>query len=199
MLALIVFLCSLLLPAIHGAIAGGNLKAGTNALLGLMDYARQSAGTRNLKVELRLYQDTTRPTDPNGESPYRLAALAIPAASSGTSADQFLTTPVILPGDVVIDSSLAFSTVLNPHLGGAGLQPQAETEAVGAPLAIHNLPYIKITYLANGTIALDPSQKWCLTLVNEAQERPGSGTTPAPDFATLILDPTTSKARLFEP
>jgi hypothetical protein len=89
--------------------------------------------------------------------------------------------------------------MLDTQLGAPNLQPKAETESASAPLVIRQMPYVKITYLANGTIALDPGQKWCLTLVNETHSSSGTTNTPAANFATIILDPTTSRARLAEP
>jgi len=192
-------LSALVLPGMRGLISSGNLRGSARALIAQMDLARQTADARNVRVAVRIYQDTTKATDANGHFPYRLIALVIPASASSTGNDQFLAAPMGLPGDVIVDSNVQYSSLLNPALGATGLQPVAATELASAPLRVRGLSYIQFTFLANGTVDLDPAQSWYLTLVNQTAAPSPSTNTPAANFATLILDPQTSHTRSYEP
>jgi uncharacterized protein (TIGR02596 family) len=199
-LAIIAILTTLALPGLQGTLAGINLKGSANSVVAQLDLARQNASTRNLSVAVRLYQDTSKPKDNNGNYPYHIISIVIPASVSGSGSDQFLTQPLFLAGDVFVDSSTTYSTVLNTSLSSPGPNPVSATELATAPVALRNLPYIQFTYLANGAINLDPAQRWCLTLLNG--NKAGLATTnngPAANFITLVLDVQTSRARLYQP
>jgi uncharacterized protein (TIGR02596 family) len=186
-------------PALQGLLNRSNLNGGANSVAALLDLARQEASARNLAVEVRIYQDTSAARDRNGNFPYRMLALVIPATVSGAAHDEFLTRVLILPGNVIVDSSPTYSTVLNTSLGIAGWRPTGATELPSAPQAAQGLPYIRFTYLPDGTIHLDSSQKWCLTLVNGNQAQPASGGGPAANFVTIILDVPTSREHVYRP
>lgn len=196
---IIVIVAALVMPSVQGLAGSSNLKGSANSLVAQLDLARQTASARNRNVAVRLYQDTTKSPDTNGNAPYRLLALVIPASSDGSTRDEFIAAPQGLPGDVIIDSSTAFSTVLNTGLGATGLRPLAATEASSAPASVRNLPYVQFTFLANGTVNLDSSQQWCLTLINEnkALKNPTSG--PAANFVTLSISPQTSHVSMYQP
>jgi uncharacterized protein (TIGR02596 family) len=198
-MAIIVIVAALVMPSVQGLAGSSNLKGSANSLVAQLDLARQTASTRNRNVAVRLYQDTTKSPDTNGNQPYRLLALVIPAPADGSTSDVFITAPQGLPGDVIIDSSTAFSTLLNTGLGATGLRPVAATEAASAPASVRNLPYVQFTFLANGTVNLDSSQQWCLTLINEnkALKNPTSG--PAANYVTLSISPQTSHVSTYQP
>jgi uncharacterized protein (TIGR02596 family) len=197
-MAIIVIVAALVMPSVQGLAGSSNLKGSANSLVAQLDLARQTASARNRNVAVRLYQDTTKSPDTNGNMPYRLLALVIPA-SAGSTSDEFIAAPQGLPGDVIIDSSTAFSTLLNTGLGATGLRPVAATEAASAPASVRNLPYVQFTFLANGTVNLDSNQQWCLTLINEnkALKNPTSG--PAANYATLSISPQTSHVSVYQP
>jgi uncharacterized protein (TIGR02596 family) len=198
-LAVLVIVVALVAPGLQGLAGSTNLRGSADAIVAQLDLAQQTASTRNLPVDVRLYQDTSKPPDNNGNSPYRIMALVIPSSANGTSSDQFLATPKSLPGDVIIDSSTTYSSLLNTGLGAAGLRPVAATELASAPLAVRNLPYVEFTFLTNGTMNLDTSQVWCLTLINstKALKNPTAG--PAASFVTLTLNPQTSHVSVYQP
>lgn len=199
-LAVIAILATLTLPGLQGVISSSNLKGSANSVAAELDLARQFANTRNLSVEVRLYQDTAVAKDNNGNFPYRYLAILIPANASNAASDEFLAQPILLPGDVIIDSNTQFSSLLNPALGASGLQPVTGTESTTAPIQVRGKPYVKFTYLANGTVNLDPSQQWCLTLYNQNKSgHPGPNGSPANNFFTFILDVQTGRARVYQP
>ena len=198
-LVIIAIVAVLVLPGVQGLIGSSNLQGSASTVLSQLDLARQTASARNVPVNVRLYQDTTKTQDGNGNFPYRLLALVIPASTSGTGSDVFLQAPQGLPGDVIIDSNTVYSSLLNPSLGAAGLRPIAATEQASAPLAVRNLPYVEFTFLANGTINLDTTQHWCLTLINENMAPKNPTSAPAANFVTLMVDPQTSRSREYQP
>jgi uncharacterized protein (TIGR02596 family) len=179
---IIVIVAALVIPSVQGLAGSTNLKGSANSVATQLDLARQTASTRNRAIAVRLYQDTTKSPDTNGNPPYRLLALVIPAAADGSNSDEFITAPQGLPGDVVIDSSTTFSTVLNTGLGAMGLRPVAATEAASAPASVRNLPYVQFTFRANG---------------NKALKNPTSG--PAANYVTLTINPQTSHVSTYQP
>lgn len=188
------------MPSLQGTLSGTNLKGAANSVVAQLDLARQVASTRNLAVDVRVYQDPSKPKDNNGNYPYRYISIVIPASVSGAANDEFLSTPIALPGDVIIDSSTMYSTALNVSLGASGLQPVAATEASAAPYSVRNLPYIKFTYLPNSTINLDPTQQWCLTLLNEGKAHVAAQNNgPAANFVAIVLDVQTGRDRFYQP
>jgi len=197
-LAIFVIVAALVMPGLQGLTGSANLKSSASNIIAQLDLARETASARNRTVAVRLYQDTTKAPDNNGNSPYRLLALVIPSANE-SSTDEFLAIPQGLPGDVIIDSSTAFSSVLNTGLGASGLRPIAATEAASAPASVRNLPYVQFTFLANGTVNLDSTQQWCLTLINgtKALKNPTSG--PAANYVTLTINPQTSHISTYQP
>jgi len=198
-LAIFVIVAAIAMPALQGLSGSTNLRGSAASIVAQLDLARQTASARDRAVAVRLYQDTTKSPDNNGNSPYRLIALVIPASANGSSTDDFIAIPQGLPGDVIIDSSTAFSTVLNTGLGAAGLQPIGATEVASAPASVRKLPYVQFTFLANGMVNLDSSQQWCLTLINgtKALKNPTSG--PAANYVTLTINPQTSHVSTYQP
>ena len=198
-LVIFLVLAAMVMPGLRGMMGSSNLRGSSGMVLAQLDLARQTASTRNLPVDVRLYQDTTKTPDSNGNSPYRLLALVIPASAGTSGSDEFLAVPQGLPGDVIIDSSTVYSSLLNTGLGAAGLRPVAATELASAPMAVRHLPYIQFVFLPNGTANLDTSQQWCLTLINKNSAPKNPTSAPASNFVTLILDPETSHAREYQP
>jgi len=198
-LAIFVILAAIAMPALQGLSGSSNLRTSASMLVSQLDLARQTASARDRPVDVRLYQDTAKPADNNGNTPYRLLALVIPASADGSSSDEFITAPRGLPGDVIIDSSTTYSSVLNTALGAANQRPAAATESASAPATVRNLPYIHFTFLANGMVNLDSSQQWTLTLINgnKALKNPTGG--PAADFVTLTINSQTGLVNMYQP
>ena len=199
-MAIIGVLASLILPGFLNTLSSTNLTAGANSLAGELDLARQTASTRGVSVAVRLYQDASETLDNNGNHPYRLVAIVIPAAASGAASDEFLGRPQSLNGDVIVDSNLQQSSVLDVGLGATGLQPVAGTEQTAAPYALRNLHYVQFVVLADGTINLDPTQSWCLTLFNGNKSHVATANGgPAANFITFVLDVQTGRTRTYQP
>jgi len=244
-LAIIAILAVLALPSVKGVLGSMDMKGAVNIVTAQLELARQTASTRNVQVEVRIYQDPNV-LDPNAtpaNSPaYRLISVVIPAFPNGTPADEFVSTGIGLPGDIVFDQTITsgtpsgdYSSLLDPGLydgsattyrgyGGTsstgyvasqtGLWPEpapippaagattAQTQAV--PALLRNKQYMKFAYLPNGTVYLRNDittyGSWSLTLRNlHARAVTGAKAAPAANFITLLLDPATGRARIFQP
>ena len=93
-LAIISILAVLSLPAIKGVLGSIDLKGAANIASEQFELARQTASTRNLPTELRIYADPTT-LDPNAANAaaYRISAVVIPATASGAATDEFVSSP----------------------------------------------------------------------------------------------------------
>jgi uncharacterized protein (TIGR02596 family) len=196
-LAIVAGLSVVAMTAMEGTLSGVNLKGSANTLISELDLARETAGSRNVAVDVRLYQDSRR-KDARGNPVYRIVALVIPASTgAGAVPDEWLGSPVALSGDVIIDSDFAYSSLLNTSASST-LPPVAGTESATAPFVIQNKPYVKFTFLPNGSLNLDSTVLWSLTLVNQNQFRP-TGNGPASNFVTIVLDVVTGHSRIYQP
>ena len=214
-LAIISILAILSFPAMKGVLGSMDLRGGTNMVTAQFELARQTASTRNLAAELRIYQDpnTTDPSAATGNTAYRIVAVVIPKTVSGAATDEYVSPGLALPGDVVFDqsSTYKYSTLLNPSTATGDSNGNTRqvlstdsSQDTGAPIQIRNRTYMKITYLPNGTVNLPitstTSGTWCLSLRNvHAAAVTGTHAAPATDYITLVLDPATSRARVYQP
>ncbi len=189
-LAVIAILTVAALPAIQSTLGGVNLKGGGNAVLGLMSLARQTATSRNLPVDFRMYQDAS------SNNSFRLIALVIPASASGASTDEYIVKPVGLPGDIIIDANTTYSSLLNTSASST-LPPVSGTESSSAPLMVQGRTYVKFTFLPNGALNLDSTVKWCLSLRN--QHAQASASAPAVNYIAVVLDTQSGRPSTFQP
>lgn len=211
-LAIIAILAVLSMPAVKGVLGSMDLKGGAGVSVGQFDLARQTATTRNIPTELRIYQDANT-MDPYGStgSPvpaYRISAVVISTNYTGGAADEFVSTPVSLPGDIVYDQQSAFkySTLLDGtnYPDANNSYRTVAQEATGAPALVANRPYVKVTFLPNGSVSLplfagttNIAGSYCISLRNFHAKT--TGTAPGSDYVTLVLDPGTSHVRFYEP
>jgi uncharacterized protein (TIGR02596 family) len=206
-LAIISILAVLTMPAMKGMLGSMDMKGGANMTAAQLELARQTASTRNVQTDVRIYQDPNT-VDPNStpNNAYRIIAVVIPASASGAAADEFVSPGLALPGDIVYDQSTTYSTLLATAGGtttgdGAGNARYVSAEASTAPLQLRNRPYVKFSYLPNGTVYLEntttTSGGWCLSLRNI--HAPALTSAPAQNFITFVLDPTSSRARVYQP
>ena len=210
-------LAVLAMPAVKGLLGSMDLKGGANIVTAQLELARQIASTRNVQVDVRIDQDTST-IDPNAtpaNSPaYRIVSVVIPGTPNGKTNDEFLSPGVSLPGDIVFDQTAAYSTLLDPtQLDTSGVPRAVVTEPTTViapatqlpPKRVSGLKYMKITYLPNGTLNLvnttATSGAWCLSIRNLQAKAVGAAPNgkPAVNFISLVLDPATSRARLYQP
>ena len=204
-MAIIAILAVLALPAVKGMLGSMDLKGAANIVTAQLDLARQTASTRNVQTDVRIYQDPNV-TDPNagGANAYRIIAVVIPAAASGAAADEFVSPGLALPGDIVFDQSTTYSTLLNPALFDDSAHTVTRTtavEATTAPTQLQGKTYMKLSYLPGGTAYLEndttTTGTWCLSLRNVHAKAAASA--PASNFISIVVDPSTSRFRVYQP
>ena len=222
-IAIIALLAVLALPSVKGVLGSMDMRGGANIVMSQLELARQTATTRNVQVEVRFYQDATI-TDPHpnaansvgGTGAFRIIAIAIPSSNPGVISDEYISSGIQLPGDTVCDATPAYSTLLDPTQNDASgnsrqVSATATTQDPSPPTQLKSLPYMKLTYLPNGTMNLSPtggasttapgvSGNWCLSM-RSLHAAPVTVPHPAPasNYVTMVLDPTTSRARIYQP
>lgn len=181
-------------PAFRSMTESSTLTSAAGMLADQLNLARQTAITRNLPVEFRIYQVGTGPN-----APYRMIGSAI--VGSGQGGTEWVTLPKPLPGSIIIDTANnhEFSSLLRPGAGNqAPFARPAETGA-GVPAAVRNRPYIAFTFRPDGSTDLnpDPPNPWTFSV--RAERSMPVGDRPAYNFVTLLLDPVLGRVRSFRP
>jgi len=223
-LAIISILAIMALPSVKGVLGSMDMKGASNIVTSQLELARQTASTRNVQVDVRIYQDPNV-IDPNPNAAlttagaFRIIAVAITSSSPGVIGDEYISPGLALPGDIVFDQTPAYSTLLDPtQFDALGNTRQVlstdmppKDQDPYAPLLLKGKSFIKFTYLANGTMNLSPtggasatypgiSGNWCLTLRNlHAKAVTVAPVAPANNFISMVLDPTTSRYRVYQP
>ena len=168
-------------------------------LTGALDFARQTAITRNADVEFRLYElpdangSSTTPTEFRGFQTFLIA--------DGTT--NALTKATYLPNPAVISQTAAVSSVI-----ALGAQP---ANAYGSqPIPVYNLNYMAVSFRFSPTGGLEaptasqtapPNNSWFMSLVllNDPNNTTGGNPALPANFATIQLDPFSGRAKVFRP
>lgn len=202
-MTILVILGAATVPTLKGTLDGVNLSGAVEVAQTQFSLARQTAITRNIPVEVRIYQ-----TDDGTGLDYRTMAAVIPALVSNQPADEWLLTAKTFPGHVVIDSTAGqeFSTVItesgsqapstaDPALPG----PWSATESTGAPDLVKGKNYVAFRFQPDGTTNLPKDKPWCLSFKGQHDHAAGSSTAPAANYASIVLDPLTGRTLVYRP
>ncbi len=192
-LAIISILAVASLAAIQGTQSGVQLKGSGDAVIAELNLARQTASTRNLPVDFRIYQVP----DSSGTIAHRVIGLVIQASMSGAATDEYVGKPVVLPGDVVVLPDKTYSSLLDTTASTTSA-PIAGTESASAPYLVQNKPFVKFTFLPGGSINLDSTVPWCLTLANQ-HKKAGVNGGPAANYVAIVMDGQSGRASIFQP
>lgn len=182
-------------PAMRGTLDGITISGAAGVAQAEFSLARQTAISRNLPVEVRIY----RHDDGTGPA-WRTIASVIPASASGQAADEWVTRGKILPGGVVLDDSEDFSTVLSKAQAPSGtpaLAPWTTAEAGTAPGMLKGKNYVGFLFNPDGSTNLPNDQPWCLTLRN-ANAQPANGG-PAANYVSIVVDSLTGRTMTYQP
>lgn len=183
------------LPAMKGTMDGLTISGAAGVAQAEFALARQTAMSRNLPVEVRIYKHD----DGNGLA-WRTMAVVIPAALSGQVADEWITRGKILPGNVILDDTQEFSTVLSLAQSPSGQNPVAPwttAESAGAPGILKSKSYVGFLFNADGSTNLPSDKPWCLTLRN-SRSQPANGV-PAANYVSIVLDSLTGRTLTYQP
>jgi uncharacterized protein (TIGR02596 family) len=182
------------LPALRGTLDGINVSGAAGVAEAEILLARQTAISRNLPVEVRFY----RHDDGTGEA-WRLLAVVIPASSSGAAADEWITSGKVLPGNIVIEDTQEFSTVLGKAVPVTAdkVAPWSAQEASSAPRLLQNKNFVGFLFNPDGSTNLPNGQPWCLTLKNPHSQPAESA--PAANYVSIVLDSLTGRTMSYQP
>ncbi|MFZ4681144.1 MAG: Verru_Chthon cassette protein D [Terrimicrobiaceae bacterium] len=193
-MAMISMLAVATVPALRGTLDGINVSGAAGLAESEILLARQTAISRNLPVEVRFYKHD----DGTGDA-WRVVAVVIPASASGQTADEWITSGKILPGNVVIQDTNDFSTVLEKAapLTADKIAPWSSQESSSAPKLVQNKNYVGFRFNPDGSTNLPNGQPWCLTLKNPRSQSVGGA--PASNYVSIVLDSLTGRTMTYQP
>lgn len=193
-IALLLILMALVLPATTSLMRSMNISRAAALVTDEMNFARQTALSRNRDVEVRFYRMGSK-LDGNVKQ-FRamrsfLADGTDPAKSQPLSKVKYLPDTVILSDNTTLSSLL---DVNNPSR--SGLSQGTETLPAGST------EYVGFLFRANGGTSLKPIAppmgNWFVTVVGENGQAEGGGDLP-PNYFTAQVDPVTGRMRSFRP
>lgn len=191
-IAIISVMAASTVPALRGTLDGASLVGAGEVVTSSIALARQTAMSRNLPVELRMY----RHDDGNGDS-YRLLGLVIPASASGQAADEWISSAKTLPGHIIMDDTGTYSTILSEAEASATAAPWSGTESSTAPGILKNKSYVGFQFRPDGSTSLSSAEPWCLSLKNpKSQPEPDR---PAANFVSIVVDSATGRTLAYQP
>ena len=193
-MAMISMLAVATVPALRGTLDGINVSGAAGLAEAEILLARQTAISRNLPVEVRFYKHD----DGTGDA-WRVIAVVIPASASGQAADEWITSGKVLPGNVVIQDTNDYSTVLEKAapLTADKIAPWSAQESSSAPKLVQNKNYVGFRFNPDGSTNLPNGQAWCLTMKNP-RSQPVSGA-PAANYVSIVLDSLTGRTMTYQP
>ncbi len=160
------------------------LSTGTQVLKGELEFARQTAITRNSSVEFRLYQTP----DASGNFKNYGAFQSFLITSTGTNA---LTKISYLPQLVGVSTNSALTSFTSiGNVAGATLNQ---------PLPVINQNYnaLAFRFSSKGGLQLDVTKQWFATLVMLNDPLKANGLPN--NFSIIQMDPVTGQAAVFRP
>lgn len=190
--AIISVMAASTVPALRGTMEGASLAGAGEVLTSCITLARQTAISRNLPVELRIYRHDSG----NGEA-FRLIGLVIPSSASGRSQDEWISSAKALPGHVVIDETGKYSTILSEAGTDASAAPWSGTESADAPGILKNKNYVGFQFRPDGSTSLSSDQAWCLSLKHPNSQPVADR--PAANFVSIVVDSTTGRTLAYQP
>ena len=157
------------------------LTTGAAALSDLFTEAKQDAVTKNLSVEVRIY-DVPLSTD--SHSAYRALQLHWLNADGTTPG---IAPPLYLPASMIMDATVQHSSLI------AANSQTVPTDMSDPRL---NRQTRVFHFLADGSTDLTPGEPWFVTLRAESASDPNHFPN---DWACLTLDPTTGHVQTYRP
>jgi uncharacterized protein (TIGR02596 family) len=190
-------LVTLVASPMKGMMDSLHMKEAVSNTRDVVEQARQAAITMNREMTVRLY----RVPDEMGTPAWRACAYGVEEVFTDPNDPQYQdpTTPDYqpvfvasasmerLPAGLVFHPSTTFSRLLDTT------QPALRSgEEKGVDGALRT--FISFKFTPDGRCALPVSQTWTLTVV---PEKASAQTTLPPDYATLQLDPSTARVRVY--
>ncbi|HSH94419.1 MAG TPA: Verru_Chthon cassette protein D [Roseimicrobium sp.] len=194
-IAIIAIIAAFVTPVAGSLLKASQLTQAGQLVVGQLSLARQTALSRNLPIEVRLYRfgDPEIPGENKGK--YR-AFQSFEVQPNGAVLP--LGQLSRLPQTVIIDSSGALSSILNQTQRPASTPSASAPKVPGVEYAYE---YVAFRFRPDGSTDLrepaEPAKQWFLTLhgINDGDARP----TPPPNFETIQINPFNGNIRTFRP
>lgn len=203
-IAVILVLLGLVVPATVTLLRGSQLTQGGDMLMAQLDFARQAALSRNRTVQVRV----CRPTGGRYTAIMPLYVATV-MSSSGVVTQTYtaVAKPITLPTAVIIDAGSALSTILNPS-GGSPVTALSTDPGLGSFGTAYQ--YVAFQFKPDGSTDLvsqtSPSissgtagttSLWFLTV--HSQVDGDALTTPPPNYYAIQVDAYNGHVRQFRP
>jgi len=184
-IAIIVVMASLSVPAVNSTLKASHLNTATQAVIDQINFARQTALSRHLPVEVRFYKLPDYEADTSGSpSVYRGVQSFILEDTNVVplSRVQYFPAPVIISTDTA-QSSLFGNSVLPEKAGDVKVPPYQA-----------NYEYRSFYFKPSGSANL-PNTNLFVTLVLKDDRPISSGA----NFSTIQIDPLTGRCQTYRP
>ncbi len=185
-ISLIGILTVLAVPALNSVLTGRSISDAAETIAAQISFARQKAVANSRKTEVRFlrYED---PSLPGGTAGGEYRGIQIFQMDSQSVARP-LTKVVALPKMAVIET--------NPTLSSLLTGPE-RSSTTPIPVAGINYTYRSFILNSDASTDLSPTGKWYVTV--RSANKPGTGSSPPANFATVQIDPLNGSLRLFRP
>lgn len=214
-----IIIASLSITSYTKVVSSGLLTTTTQSVIGLLDQARLTAISRNCYVEVRIYELPTAAAGPNGaQTQFRGMQTFLVTNSGYTQLTKLLLfpAPIVLqisdlstPTGTFATSLTDHSTLLNstvdsslglrtPGSWGTGVIPPIGT-APTLPSFQNNYSAITFRFTPKGSLSLDNTKQWFLTIVSATDNPTNSPTYLPKNYATLQIDGFTGKTSYYRP
>ncbi|CAN5571226.1 hypothetical protein BH09VER1_BH09VER1_31200 [soil metagenome] len=194
-MAIMIILLALILPATTSLMRSMNIGRAASMITDEMNFARQTALSRNRDVEVRLY---LLPSSIDSSVKQFRAIRVLLADGTDATKSAPLTRLKYLPDPIIISKDPTYSTVLDyANSSRSGLVHTNETLPSAGPVE-----YVSFLFRANGGTSLKPvappTGNWFLTLYAENAKLNGSTGLPL-NYFTAQIDPVTGRIRSYRP
>jgi uncharacterized protein (TIGR02596 family) len=188
-IAIMIVLMAVMIPASSSLMGGMNIGRSAGMVTDELNFARQTALSRNRDVEVRFYRMGSK-MDGNDRQYRAFRSFLIDGIDP--AGWKPLSRIKQLPEPIIISDNTTFSSLLDTGGGHSGLVSSNETLP-----GVGNTDYVSFLFRANGGTSLKPvTEKWFLTLFS--QKAKAESGLPA-NYFTAQVDPVTGRTRSYRP
>jgi len=216
-----IIIASLSITSYTKVVSSGLMTTTSQAVIGLLDQARQTAISRNSYVEVRVYELPTSSASPTSGAltQFRGMQTFLVTNSGYTQLTKLYVfpTPIIFqlsdnstPSGTLTTSNTDHATLLNPSLDSSlGLRTPASWGTITPAIANNTAPSlpkygtnyaaIVFRFTPKGSLNLDNTKQWFLTLISSTDNPTNSATYLPKNYATIQIDGFTGKPIYYRP
>jgi uncharacterized protein (TIGR02596 family) len=200
-IAIISILATLSITAFNQISRASKLAAAGQSLVDNLNLARQTAMTKNRRVEVRIYQIPSSPAS-SGTACRAIRLFVVQSAGDLLPLTKLIRfqDPVVLSdsGMTLPNSASTTSTILAPTGISTNATTDATNDAAKWPVpGAATYQYISFNFLPDGGTDLDPGKSWLATLML-ANDPLIANSLPA-NYLTVRIDPVLGKITVFRP